>query len=853
MSLINNPNIIGDISINNDLYISGSINPNSTSSFYDINVTNNLDVAGDLSTNRLFVNGVSITNNNQNSTGDLTANKLVVNDVSINNNLDVSENLTANNLIVNDVNINNNLDVAGDLSTNRLFVNGVSITNNNQNSTGDLTVGKLVVDDVSINNNLDVAGDLSTNRLFVNDVSTTRLFVNGVSITNNNQNSTANLTANKLIVDDVSINNNLDVEGVLTANNLVVNDVSINNNLDVSENLTANKLIVDDVSINNNLDVEGVLTANNMFVNDVSINNNLDVEGVLTANNLVVNDVSINNNLDVSENLTANNLVVNDVSINNNLDVEGVLTANKLIVDDVSINNNLDVSENLTANNLVVNDVSINNNLDVSENLTANNLIVNDVSINNNLDVSENLTANKLIVDDVSINNNLDVIGDTSINDLYVGGIGEFNKGAKYKNMDICDNDISLNLNIGYDQFKNIFIQSDQNICISSTNAIAPLIEFYTKEKDANGDDIPDSSRNVIINTDLVVLERTKTTQLYSLDSINIGETQIVQTTDLTGETFDDEIPVWRILNNDNDNNRLEFQYRTGNNMTVTAYMEQKNTSKLLNFTGQHRTLFKQKHNYLYSLVGSGVLKGFIVSSTGNYIHNSIEINESIPYIQLSTMSKDPSCYGVLSDIENKNETREINVSSIVTINDKVNDIDHRVIVNSLGEGAIWVCNYNGNINNGDYITTSPIPGIGMCQSEEYLSKYTIAKSTCDCSFNTEQIYIEDFSKNPVYIPGTQIQQKYSSGRLMYDPIYDANGEVIYYNMRDSNGIEIKENKFSEKILEVFEDKYIIYEDDTKQNIFLTYNFDFMNGKSDQQSLIGTTVKIAFIGVIYCF
>ena len=35
------------------------------------------------------------------------------------------------------------------------------------------------------------------------------------------------------------------------------------------------------------------------------------------------------------------------------------------------------------------------------------------------------------------------------------------------------------------------------------------------------------------------------------------------------------------------------------------------------------------------------------------------------------------------------------------------NSIPERLIVNSVGEGGIWVCNSNGNIENGDYIQSS--------------------------------------------------------------------------------------------------------------------------------------------------
>ena len=52
-----------------------------------------------------------------------------------------------------------------------------------------------------------------------------------------------------------------------------------------------------------------------------------------------------------------------------------------------------------------------------------------------------------------------------------------------------------------------------------------------------------------------------------------------------------------------------------------------------------------------------------------------------------------------------------------------------------MGEGAIWVVNTNGNLESGDYITTSNVPGYGQKQDSEFLANYTVAKITMDCDF----------------------------------------------------------------------------------------------------------------------
>ena len=61
-----------------------------------------------------------------------------------------------------------------------------------------------------------------------------------------------------------------------------------------------------------------------------------------------------------------------------------------------------------------------------------------------------------------------------------------------------------------------------------------------------------------------------------------------------------------------------------------------------------------------------------------------------------------------------------------------------RLIINSVGEGGIWVCNSNGNIENGDYITSSDYLGYGEKQDEIFLCNYTVAKAIMDCNFELD-------------------------------------------------------------------------------------------------------------------
>jgi len=170
--------------------------------------------------------------------------------------------------------------------------------------------------------------------------------------------------------------------------------------------------------------------------------------------------------------------------------------------------------------------------------------------------------------------------------------------------------------------------------------------------------------------------------------------------------------------------------------------VEFEKNKELINFTGQHPVLFYDdsiNKEYIESKVG------YIVVSSGKYrslntenkkiyencMSKNITVNNSVPYVLLSNKEKDKSVFGVIS---NKIET--LNLSSLKE--DLGAKYENYVQINSLGEGAIWVSNIKGNLENGDYITTSIIPGIGEKQDSDILHNYTVAKITMNCDFNPQ-------------------------------------------------------------------------------------------------------------------
>ena len=88
-----------------------------------------------------------------------------------------------------------------------------------------------------------------------------------------------------------------------------------------------------------------------------------------------------------------------------------------------------------------------------------------------------------------------------------------------------------------------------------------------------------------------------------------------------------------------------------------------------------------------------------------------------MPAVQLSRQRKDKRVFGVFG-LPKRNNSR---IESM--------------IINSVGEGGIWVVNTNGNIENGDYLQSSDELGYAEKQDDDILHNYTVGKATMDCNF----------------------------------------------------------------------------------------------------------------------
>ena len=117
---------------------------------------------------------------------------------------------------------------------------------------------------------------------------------------------------------------------------------------------------------------------------------------------------------------------------------------------------------------------------------------------------------------------------------------------------------------------------------------------------------------------------------------------------------------------------------------------------------------------------------GMIVSVTGEthirmIDEGKIAFSSTLPTVQLSNIPNDKRVLGVF--------ITESSLDKEHWYIDESGEDDRFGIVNALGDGRVWVTNINGDIEAGDYITTSAIEGYGQKQDDDLLHSYTLGKA----------------------------------------------------------------------------------------------------------------------------
>jgi hypothetical protein len=142
-------------------------------------------------------------------------------------------------------------------------------------------------------------------------------------------------------------------------------------------------------------------------------------------------------------------------------------------------------------------------------------------------------------------------------------------------------------------------------------------------------------------------------------------------------------------------------------------------------FTGAHEVLLSDSFPQDIQL-------GMIVSATGEsqirqLADGSVDFSSTLPTVRLADTAEDPAVFGVF--------TAEVTLPEDHWYT--TTDGERFGSVNALGEGRVWVTDINGDINPGDYITTSTVPGYGQRQDDGILHNYTLAKAVDRVDWDT--------------------------------------------------------------------------------------------------------------------
>ena len=186
----------------------------------------------------------------------------------------------------------------------------------------------------------------------------------------------------------------------------------------------------------------------------------------------------------------------------------------------------------------------------------------------------------------------------------------------------------------------------------------------------------------------------------------------------------------------------------------------------LLDFTAQHRCVWTTRDtNVSFSSSNAGPaalpLAGRVVIANGGYRSTGgatiPTADEAVPTVELATEPMDAKAFGVLSS----DPANEYRIGHLV-FQKEMDEADRTVVVNSAGEGGIWVSDENGPIRNGDLVTTgSSIPGVAVRQNDDLVHSYTVAKITCDEPF----LFGENFFAN-LFAPSANLFARPSAQKL---------------------------------------------------------------------------------------
>lgn len=313
----------GDFRVGNLFYVNQE---DGTASFVasnlNINITNGVTFNTD--GNTTFVNG------NQVRTGNVRISEQTIDTISGNLILDSATNIVN---VPNDVNITGNLDVTGDVSIGGNITIGDETTDSLNIVAGiDSNLIPATTETYNLGSATKVWNNLYVNRVVVDDLEINDNYIQ-TTVSNANLDLRANGTGDVYIPNnDLTVDNNLIINGSSTLGDTTINgDITHTGNINQTGDLsvTGNLTVSQQITVNGTANFEGLKIEDN-FITSTQSNADLELRANGTGNIIIPNnDLNVTQNISVGGDITASNITAT-----------GTLSANQYTVGDIRIDGN---------------------------------------------------------------------------------------------------------------------------------------------------------------------------------------------------------------------------------------------------------------------------------------------------------------------------------------------------------------------------------------------------------------------------------------------------------------------------------------------------------------------------------
>ena len=492
-----------------------------------------------------------------------------------------------------------------------------------------------------------------------------------------------------------------------------VNNVVIGANA-MSNGNSSNVIIIGNNAGQNNTGDANIFIGSNAGVNNTTGNNNLSIgyealyNNITGSENLVIGYRALHNNISSSENICIGSYAGENIEDNNNIAIG--FESMQLSISGV---NNTCIGSRTGKNSIADNNIFVGNDAG-SENTTGGqNVAIGYSSLKQNISGAGNICIGAFAGEKSTYANANILIGNATGNNLTTG---------------------EKNIGIGVSTIFNL-TSGSKNICIgvgsgnyttytSGNCFIGDSSGFNNRNGASNtyigklSGQVNDGNNNVFIGYETLFRDDSDpsyiTTKTYYSNKFAIYQSSTYGLTSNTstnckiligGEIDTGIVGIGTII----PSNFASGSLTSYSNIALVV-VGKVLANSYISFTGAHKVFIDTTITNIESLI-----EGMIMSSNGKI--TKYGISETIVTVNTSNTINDKKVYGIYSGYEYIKQ-------------EDSNDKYTNYYVNSLGEGCILITNINGEIQNGDYITTCPIAGYGALQSDDILHSYTVAKCT---------------------------------------------------------------------------------------------------------------------------